>query len=104
MKSSPNSSKNSPPDNFLPGGSSPEAEAPKKKPLWETLVIAASFAGVWIYFFAWLAAGRDKTPLAPTWQLLLVPCLIALFIVFRRRLARARSTMRESQEMRPPRF
>jgi membrane protein implicated in regulation of membrane protease activity len=67
-----------------------------KTPRWETLVIAASFAGVWIYFFAWIAAGRAKAPLSVWWQFLLVPCLIALVVVFRRRLARAKNTVRES--------
>jgi len=69
-----------------------------KTPLIETLVIAASFAGVWIYFFAWLAAGRAKAPLSVYWQFLLLPCLVALFFVFRKRLARARSAVREANE------
>ena len=69
-----------------------------KTPFWETLVIVASFVGVWVYFFAWLSAGRARAPLALYWQLLLVPCLVALFFVFRKRLARARNAVREASE------
>jgi uncharacterized membrane protein len=79
----------------MPSSNSSETSS-RKTPLWETLVIAASFAGVWIYFFAWLAAGRAKAPLSAWWQFLLVPCLIALIIVFRRRFARAKNAVRES--------
>lgn len=71
--------------------------SPSKTPIWETLTIIASFAGVWIYFFAWLAAGRAKIPLSPYWQFLLLPCLVALFFVFKKRLARARDAVREAK-------
>ncbi len=78
---------------------SPQPNPPESKtPLWETLVIIASFAGVWIYFMLWLSAGRARTPLPLYWQLLLVPCLVALFFVFRKRLARARNAVREANE------
>ncbi len=71
-------------------------ESSSKTPIWETVVIALSFIGVWIYFFAWIAAGRAKAPLEVWWQFLLVPCLIALVVVFRLRFVRAKNAMRES--------
>ena len=88
---------------------SPQPNPPEppesKTPLWETLVIAGSFAGMWIYFFAWLAAGRAQTPLSPYWQLLLLPCLLALFLVFKKRIKRAQNAVREASEQNsfPPR-
>lgn len=77
---------------------------PPKKPLWETLVIVANFVGVWIYFLAWIAAGRAKEPLAIWWQFLLLPLLVALVVVFLRRIARAKHAVRENTTPRPPRF
>lgn len=71
-----------------------------RRPLWETIVIAASFGGVWIYFLAWIAAGRAKAPLSAWWQFLLVPCLVLLFIVLRRRMARAQDVLREDAKAR----
>lgn len=73
-------------------------------PLWETIVIALSFVGVWIYFFAWLLAGRTEKPLSSWWQLLLTPCLVALLVVFFRRFKRAREIVRQSKERQRPFF
>jgi len=83
----------------------PKPESPEPKtPLWETLVIAASFAGVWIYFLARISAGRANTPLSPAWQFLLLPALLALFFVFKRRFVRTRNALKDagSQNSFPP--
>lgn len=73
------------------------------RPWWETLVIAASFGGVWIYFLIWISAGRAKDALSPWWQLLLTPCLVMLFLILRRRIKRAREVLQEDARARQPR-
>ncbi len=70
------------------------------RPLWETIVIAASFGCVWIYLLAWIVAGRSKETLSPWWQLLLAPCVIVLFLILRRRLKRAREVLQEDAKSR----
>lgn len=92
------------PPHLAPDDSSSKPSTGPKHPLWETIVIALSFVGVWIYFFAWLLAGRAEEPLSAWWQLLLLPCLVALFIVFRQRFKRAQAIMRENKERQQPHF
>lgn len=86
------------PPHLAPDTSSSEHSEGAKHPLWETIVIALSFVGVWIYFFAWLIAGRREEPLSAWWQLLLLPCLVALFIVFRQRFKRAKEIVHQNKE------
>jgi membrane protein implicated in regulation of membrane protease activity len=72
----------------------------------ETLVIAGSFVAVWIYFGARIWAGRAEIQLSPFWQLLLLPALVLLAIVFVRRTKRVINALRgrDEQGSYPPRF
>jgi hypothetical protein len=71
---------------------------------WETVVIAVSFLAVWVYFAAWIWAGRNETPLSAAWQLLLLPALVLLAVVFVRRMQRVMSSLRGQSKSTPPHF
>lgn len=63
---------------------------------WETLVIAASFVAVWIYYLLRMRASHGDTPLSPASQLLLLPAVVLLVVVFVRRMTRVFGAMREA--------
>jgi hypothetical protein len=65
-----------------------------RKNSWETSVIAISFIAVWIYFAARIWAGRNEITISPAWQLLLLPSLILLIVIFARRLRRVLGSLR----------
>lgn len=60
----------------------------------ETLIIAGSFVAVWIYFIARIWAGRAQVTLSPFWQVLLLPALVLLVIIFVKRLRRVARALR----------
>jgi hypothetical protein len=65
-----------------------------RKYTWETFAIALSFIAMWIYFLVWLWAGRQEAPLAPAWQILLLPSLVLLAVIFARRMRRVLALLR----------
>jgi len=69
---------------------------------WETIGIATSFIAVWIYFLVWIWAGRSQIELSPFWQLLLLPALVAMLIVFVRRMKRVLGAIRGKDTNMPP--
>lgn len=61
---------------------------------WETYAIALSFVAVWIYFAAWIWSGHTRVQLSTAWQLLLLPALVIMAVIFMRRLRRVLASMR----------
>lgn len=62
----------------------------------ETLILAGSFVAVWIYFGIRIWAGRREIELSTWWQLLLLPALILLVIIFVRRAKRVLGALRNN--------
>jgi membrane protein implicated in regulation of membrane protease activity len=75
---------------------------PQRSYTWETVVIILSFLAVWVYFAAWIRAGRNETPLSPAWQLLLLPALVLLAVVFVRRVQRVMNSLRGESKSTSP--
>jgi hypothetical protein len=71
---------------------------------WETIGIAISFIAVWIYFLIRIWAGRAEIELSPFWQLLLLPALIAMLVIFVRRMKRVVNAIRGNDGNAPDSF
>ena len=63
-------------------------------PLWETLVMVASFVMLWAWLIARQSARTSGGQLWPGWTVLQVMALIALVVITVRRLARVRRSLR----------
>lgn len=74
-------------------------EPKRNHPLWETVVMAASFAMLWAWFLARQSASRTETDLWPGWTALQLIALAALVLVLVRRMIRVRDAMRENSKL-----
>ncbi|HEX8234620.1 MAG TPA: hypothetical protein VF600_01570 [Abditibacteriaceae bacterium] len=74
-------------------------EPKQNYPLWETIVMAASFALLWAWFLARQSATRTGTDLWPGWTALQFLALAALVLVLVRRMIRVRDAMRENTKL-----
>jgi hypothetical protein len=74
-------------------------EPKRNHPLWETVVMAASFAMLWAWFLARQSASRTGTDLWPGWTALQLIALAALVVVLVRRMIRVRNAMRENSKL-----
>ena len=64
-------------------------------PRWETWAMAASFAGLWAWFMAYLSASRAGETPSVFWQIPLAVSLIVLVWIFVRRTKRALAGIKE---------
>jgi hypothetical protein len=74
-------------------------EPKRNHPLWETIVMAASFALLWGFFLAKQSASRTGVDLWPGWTALQIVALAALVLVLVRRMIRVRDAMRENTKL-----
>ena len=64
---------------------------PKRaNPLWETIVLFASFVLLWVWFLASQNARAAQEPLSPIWQVVLGAALLVLVVVTARRISRVK--------------
>ena len=68
----------------------------RENPLWETLVMVASFAFLWIWILSAKAAHAQGANLGPQWMLFQLIAAGALFVIFVRRVQRAKKAFREA--------
>ncbi|HEX8550426.1 MAG TPA: hypothetical protein VF681_02605 [Abditibacteriaceae bacterium] len=89
-------------------------EEKQVNPLWETLAMIGAFALLWVWFLVRQSAiqkaaqqgiAASQVHTSPLWTLAQIAAAAILFIVFLRRLQRARAAMREAATPRfPPGF
>ncbi len=72
----------------------------RNNPFWETIVMAASFAMLWAWFWARHTASRTPgATMWPGWTVLQIIALAALVFVLVRRMIRVRDSMHESSKL-----
>ncbi|HEX9996507.1 MAG TPA: hypothetical protein VGB45_05130 [Abditibacterium sp.] len=73
----------------------PTPPEPEKTPRWETATMVLSFVLVWAYFLAFQSARREGVTPHFAWNLALLGAVIALIVVFVRRLKRTLQSLRD---------
>ena len=78
----------------------PEPKPKREHPLWETIVMAVSFALLWAWFLARqsVSSTRNQT-LWPGWTALQILALLALVFITVRRMKRLREALREGAQL-----
>jgi len=73
-----------------------ESDAAERAPLWETVVMVASFGLLWAWFLARQSTLKAGTTLSPLWSLILVATLLTLVVIMVRRLKRVKRALEEN--------
>ncbi len=77
-------------------------EEPKEKrdhPLWETFVMAASFASLWAWFLAHQASKTTGAKMWPGWLLIQIAAIALLLAILVRRMIRLRRVIEETRKL-----
>lgn len=64
----------------------------------ESWIMAACFAGVWVYFIVWILARKLGSELSNWWQLILLPLLIIVLVITARRVSRIKKEINAQQK------
>lgn len=76
-----------------------EPKEKREHPLWETLVMAASFASLWAWFLAHQAAKTTGAKMWPGWLVVQIVAIIALVAILVRRMVRLRRVIEETRKL-----
>ena len=77
-----------------------ENSADERMPIWETVVMVASFGLLWAWFLARQSTLKAGTTLSPLWQIVLVASLLSLVVIMVRRLKRVKRALEENDPRR----
>lgn len=72
----------------------------ERMPVWETVVMVASFGLLWAWFLARQSTLKAGTALSPLWQMVLVASLVTLVVIMVRRLKRVKRALQENDPRR----
>ncbi|MDF2439627.1 MAG: hypothetical protein JWN98_611 [Abditibacteriota bacterium] len=80
-------------------------DATERMPLWETIIMVASFGLLWAWFLARQNSLRSavttpESAMSPLWQIVLVGSLLALVVIMVRRLKRVKRALEENDPRR----
>ena len=77
-----------------------ENGASERMPVWETVVMVASFGLLWAWFLARQSTLKAGTTLSPLWTLVLGASLLTLVVIMVRRLKRVKRALEENDPRR----
>ncbi len=76
-----------------------DEKTPRDHPLWETIVMAVSFASLWAWFLARQAAKASGLKMWPGWPLIQIVAIALLVAILVRRMIRLRRVIEETRKL-----